>query len=189
MKRHSKSLRHRINKDGYRQVKLSKDGVSVIRSVHILVGRAFVPGYFDGAEIDHIDCNRANNCVNNLRWYTRLENVRHSIEVGNHISLSDMRGANNPNYGNRKLSQKYSKDVALSKEKQSRPGNINGRAKPIKIIFSDGTEQKFSYIGECARYLVENQLVKAKNENGLRDLITRKIKSDKPYYGMKFALQ
>lgn len=44
--------------------------------VHIIVAKAFIPGNEDGKMIvDHIDTNRCNNRVENLRWLTRLENV------------------------------------------------------------------------------------------------------------------
>ena len=44
--------------------------------VHIIVAKAFIPGNDDGKMVvDHIDTNRCNNRVENLRWVTRLENV------------------------------------------------------------------------------------------------------------------
>ena len=44
--------------------------------VHIIVAKAFIPGNEDGKKVvDHIDTNRCNNRVENLRWVTRLENV------------------------------------------------------------------------------------------------------------------
>lgn len=44
--------------------------------VHIIVAKAFISGNEDGNKVvDHIDTNRCNNRVENLRWLTRLENV------------------------------------------------------------------------------------------------------------------
>lgn len=48
--------------------------------VHRLVGFAFVPGYFEGAQINHIDENTQNNCATNLEWVTNKQNNNH----GNH---------------------------------------------------------------------------------------------------------
>ncbi len=45
-------------------------------SAHRLVALAFVDGYFEGAEVDHIEPYRIskNNNYTNLRWVTRKEN-------------------------------------------------------------------------------------------------------------------
>ncbi len=43
--------------------------------VHIIVATAFVPGRKEDKVVDHIDTNRCNNRVENLRWLTPLENV------------------------------------------------------------------------------------------------------------------
>jgi len=42
--------------------------------VHRLVAKAFVPGYFDGAVVNHKDENKANNRADNLEWVTDHEN-------------------------------------------------------------------------------------------------------------------
>ncbi|MDE7166325.1 MAG: HNH endonuclease [Bacteroidaceae bacterium] len=54
------------------------NGYMMINShrVHIIVAKAFIPGNKDGKMVvDHIDTNRCNNRVGNLRWLTKLENV------------------------------------------------------------------------------------------------------------------
>lgn len=47
--------------------------------VHIIVARAFL-GERDSKEyvVDHIDTNRCNNRVENLQWFTKLENALHN---------------------------------------------------------------------------------------------------------------
>lgn len=42
--------------------------------VHRLVAKAFVPGYFDGAVVNHKDENKGNNRAENLEWVTDHEN-------------------------------------------------------------------------------------------------------------------
>jgi hypothetical protein len=36
-----------------------------------------VPGYFEGAQVNHIDENRQNNIFDNLEWVTAKENINH----------------------------------------------------------------------------------------------------------------
>ena len=43
--------------------------------IHRLVAKAFVPGYFEGAEVHHIDGNKANNHKDNLMWVNREQNM------------------------------------------------------------------------------------------------------------------
>jgi hypothetical protein len=53
------------------------------RAVHRLVCEAF-HGDPQGREVNHIDANPFNNCVENLEWVTRSENRRHTLLMGNH---------------------------------------------------------------------------------------------------------
>ena len=46
--------------------------------VHRLVAKAFVPGYFEGADVNHKDCNRQNNHADNLEWMTRRDNLMYN---------------------------------------------------------------------------------------------------------------
>jgi len=45
------------------------------QKIHQLVAKAFIPNPDNLPDIDHIDRNTANNCVDNLRWTTRSENM------------------------------------------------------------------------------------------------------------------
>lgn len=56
------------------------------KSVHRLVALNFVHGYFDGAEVDHINAVRHDNRKDNLRWVTPAQNklyARDSIIASN----------------------------------------------------------------------------------------------------------
>lgn len=59
---------------GYLFVHLHKDKIDVQHTVHRLVARAFVLGYFEGAQVNHKDENKHNNRADNLEWVTRREN-------------------------------------------------------------------------------------------------------------------
>ena len=45
--------------------------------VHRLVAKAFVPGYFDGADVNHKDENKRNNRADNLEWCDRQYNINY----------------------------------------------------------------------------------------------------------------
>ena len=61
---------------GYKRVTLSiGNGSRKTVSVHRLVATAFVDGYADGMEVNHIDENHGNNRADNLEWITHAKNV------------------------------------------------------------------------------------------------------------------
>ena len=47
--------------------------------VHRMVAETFIPNTDNKPEVDHIDGNKHNNNVNNLRWVTSSENKRNTI--------------------------------------------------------------------------------------------------------------
>lgn len=58
------------NRDGYHYVSLYKNGKEKKHYIHRLVGLAFIRNT-DGKEmVDHVDRDRTNNHVQNLRWAT-----------------------------------------------------------------------------------------------------------------------
>ena len=184
--RHGETKKLTENKDGYLTVKLSKDGSDVRVPVHILVAKAFVDGWFDGAEVNHIDFDRKNNNASNLEWVTHAENVSHTINAGRHVCNTDLIGSNNPNFGNHALSERYASNKLLSKEKNSRPGIMNGRSIPITVIFPDGDTISFGYITECADYLIRNGYARAKNVLSVSARISSSAKNGKSSYGLRF---
>lgn len=68
-----------IDKDGYPFVILSKNGSSATCRVHKLVANAFIPNPENKPYVDHIDTDRINNNVNNLRWVTQKENSNNPL--------------------------------------------------------------------------------------------------------------
>lgn len=67
-------VRHSINSRGYCNVVICKDGKTKTFALHRLVAESFVDNPLELPEVDHIDRNKANNRVCNLRWATRAEN-------------------------------------------------------------------------------------------------------------------
>ena len=74
-------LKQQQNKDGYMYVCSSLNGKDLCLRVSRVVASAFIPNLDNLPEVDHIDCNPANNVVSNLRWVTHQENIAHRDEL------------------------------------------------------------------------------------------------------------
>lgn len=186
--RRGRILPAKTNSDGYIFVRLSKESERRQFAVHILVAKAFVPGYFDGAEVNHKDYDRTNNYPDNLEWVTHEENVAHTIAGGRHVSqIMDFSGERNPNYGNRKLSKRYASDPELAKAKQSRKGVRNGRCIPIRMITPDGKERTYGYLTACAVDLINLGICAGYKSESVAVSISKAAKSGKRYRGCEFT--
>jgi hypothetical protein len=69
-----KLLKNRINKDGYFYVSLSKNSIKTNYSIHRLVAIAFLDNPENKLFVDHIDNDKKNNNIINLRFATKSEN-------------------------------------------------------------------------------------------------------------------
>lgn len=74
----SKILSPGIQKSGYLYVTLSKEGKSKTFRVHRLVAEAFLPNPDNLSDVDHIDEDKSNNSIENLRWLAHKENSSRS---------------------------------------------------------------------------------------------------------------
>lgn len=71
-----------MNPRGYLTLTLRRDSKPIVQSVHRLVAEAFLGGPHPGFDVNHIDGDKTNNCIENLEWCTREENVRHAVRTG-----------------------------------------------------------------------------------------------------------
>lgn len=176
-------LKTRLNPDGYITATFGKGEIGrTSMTVHRLVAKLFVDNPNEYNEVNHIDFDRTNNKYDNLEWVTHEMNIKYTVLANRHsTSNGNYNGENNPNWNNHILSEIYKNNPELAKEKCSRPKEQNGRATPIILYDINKNKIKiFKYIGECAEYLVENNITKAE-VNSIRANITNSIKKNKPY--------
>lgn len=75
-------LTPKIDKYGYRVVSLHHKDLKKSKTVHRLVAEAFIPNPGALPHINHLDGDKQNNNVANLKWCTGRENVNHAYESG-----------------------------------------------------------------------------------------------------------
>lgn len=88
-----------LNRKGYCECainQLTEAGNPKSARVHRLVALAWVDGYFEGAQVDHIDGNRQNNTYTNLRWCTCKENCNNPLTIEKYKKRC---GENHPQFG------------------------------------------------------------------------------------------
>ena len=175
----------RYNHDGYPVVSacgIDKNGKTIYRSlqVHILVAEQFVDGWFNGAEVNHKDFNRANPKAENLEWTTHSDNVKHSVNAGRYIGKF---GKDNPNYGNDTLHRRYAADKKFAKEKQSRPRKQNGRARKCELITDwqcDNNIHGFDCQRDAADFVIE---ICGLDKSINKEYIIKQLKREQGYKG------
>lgn len=87
-------LKHRLAKNGYPYLHLSKSGTSKTVKVHRLVALAFIPNPEGKPEVNHIDGDKVNNNKDNLEWVTPSENKKHAIATGLKVNPSGPKAHN-----------------------------------------------------------------------------------------------
>lgn len=79
-----KWMKSYVGKSGVLQLNLRKDGKATQHSVHRLVAITYIDNTENKPQVDHIDGNKQNNHVDNLRWCTNEENQQFRWKQGNH---------------------------------------------------------------------------------------------------------
>ncbi len=91
-----KRLNLNLLNTGYYYVYLSRKNPAEVsrRMVHSLVADRFIGPRPTGADINHKDGDKTNNCVTNLEYCTRAENMRHAVAMGLSRGCVPVRQAN-----------------------------------------------------------------------------------------------
>lgn len=113
-----KILKPNKTKYGYLIVELRKNKKPKSFLVHRLVAITFIPNPENKPEVDHINADKTNNSVNNLRWVTAKENIR------NPLNMVHLTGKNHPMFGKKRSEE----------TKNKMRGKNNPRARKVKNI-------------------------------------------------------
>lgn len=71
-----------ITPKGYATVNLWREGKKKPFWIHRLVAMHFIANESCLPEVNHKDFNKQNNCIDNLEWVTKKENIRHAYQAG-----------------------------------------------------------------------------------------------------------
>lgn len=83
----SKILKPRTAGRGYYCYQLRNENGVKNEYIHRLVAKTFIPNPHNLPQVDHIDGNKSNNNVSNLRWVSNYENI-HSFGFDKHDERS-----------------------------------------------------------------------------------------------------
>lgn len=84
-----------ISNSGYRRFRVKRNSKNINMTIHCLVASNFIGDRPDNLVVDHIDRNKLNNNVNNLRYVTVTENNRNRSNYRNDILTTDRRERQN----------------------------------------------------------------------------------------------
>jgi len=90
-KKTKRYLKHGYDGRGYYQVSLCKNGIAKSHHIHRLLAEHFIENPENKEQVDHLDRNRKNNKINNLRWVTRCENQQNkNIQCNNSLRIANI---------------------------------------------------------------------------------------------------
>jgi hypothetical protein len=84
IRRNGRILRDSDNGNGYRYIYFYCENKKYSRGVHRIVAQAFIPNPDDLPQVNHKDCDKANNHVSNLEWCNPSFNMLHAHSNGQH---------------------------------------------------------------------------------------------------------
>lgn len=87
--RKNRYLKHNISKTGYHSVELFNEKGSKRLLVHRLVAETFLPNINNFPQVNHIDENKDNNCLDNLEWCSAKYNMNYGNGAKNRHSSID----------------------------------------------------------------------------------------------------
>lgn len=137
------------------------EGKRITLRPHRLVAKYFIPNPNGLPEVDHIDFVKHNCRVDNLRWVSKKENMRHNIENGRFFYVSKY----NKNRINKKFGRIIQFDLQMNElarynntSEASRKTGVCSRNIVHCINHSEGRTQAGGYKWLCEKEVMNNEL-------------------------------
>ena len=84
-----KILKQLLNKFGYLQVNLNKEGKMKTFYVHRLVAQVFIDNPNNHPQVNHKNEDKTDNCVDNLEWCTQKYNLNYGSRIAKAVASTD----------------------------------------------------------------------------------------------------
>jgi hypothetical protein len=78
------------NSQGYLEIKLCKNGIYKCKRLHRLIAEAFIENPEKKILVEHIDNNKFNNKIENLRWVNHSKSMNSKNTLGNSFNNKDI---------------------------------------------------------------------------------------------------
>jgi hypothetical protein len=149
-----KLVKARKDKYGYKRVDLRKNSTSYTHRIHRLIASAFIANPENKPFVDHINGDRSDNRIENLRWATNLENTFNSK-----IGKNNTSGIKGVCYN--KSSKKWIAFIKIN-GKRNHLGSFENKEDAIKARLKKSIEIQGEFLGQCE--LIEKKRIELKEE-------------------------
>jgi hypothetical protein len=152
-------LKSFLNSKGYKKVFIKDKSFFI----HRLVGIAFIPNPDNKTSVDHIDNNKTNNNINNLRWCTYSENNQNKT-----IHKNNKSGYKGIYYD--KSKNKWCAQISIN-NKNKNIGCFKTVEDAIIARYNKAKEIQGEFINECEKIQYDTAILIKQRQQELKELL------------------